>query len=112
MIASDLNNHLCDALAAKSLAANKGLALDASEEVADGSQREEDTGSDKAGSIDDRAKELDDGHDGVGGGAEVVGRDLADEAIELAGGRADAEEQGNLDKEDEKGGGTVRTGFD
>lgn len=101
-----LHNHLRDTLATKSFAADESLALDAGKEVADGGQGQEDTGGDQAGGVDDGAEELDDGHDGVGAGAHVVGRDLADEAIERGRGRADSEQQGDLNEEDDQRGST------
>lgn len=93
-----LDNHLGNTLAAEGLAADEGLALDAGKEVADGGQGEEDTSGNQAGCVDYGAEELDDGHDGVCGGAHIVGRDLADEAIEGGRGRADSEQQGNLNE--------------
>lgn len=102
-----LDDHLGDALAAEGLGADEVLALEAGEGVADGGQGQEDGGGDQGAAAAEDAEVLDDGHDGVGSGAHVVGGDAADEGVELLGGRADAEEEGDLNEEDDQGGGTV-----
>ncbi|KAL3962548.1 hypothetical protein ACCO45_004071 [Purpureocillium lilacinum] len=98
-----LDNHLRDTLAAERLAADKGLALDAGQQVADGGEREEDTRGDEGAAAEGDADEHDGAHDAVGGRAHVVGRDLADELVKLGRGRADAEEQRHFDEEDQEG---------
>lgn len=100
-----LDNHLSDALATESLGADKVLALDGGEGVADGRQEQEDGSGDQGAATAEDAQELEDGHDAIGGGAQPVGGDLADEAIELFRGRTDAQQQRHLDEEDDKGGG-------
>jgi hypothetical protein len=89
-------------MATESLAANKGLASDGGQQVADGGQRKKDSGGDQGGVGVDDAEEEHDGHDGVGTSAGIVGRDLADHGIELGGRRADAEEQGDLDEQNDE----------
>lgn len=59
--------------------------------------------SNKRGSARDDAEPLDQGHNAVRGGAHVVGGDLAHVGIEGARGRADAQEEGNLDEDDQEG---------
>lgn len=97
-----LNNHLCDALSAQGLAADKGLTLDTGQEVADGRQEQEHSGRDQARLRADTADELDDGHDAIGGGAHVVGGDLANEVVELSRGRADAQQERDFDEQDQE----------
>lgn len=99
-----LDNHLGNTVTAEGLAADEGLATDTGEGVADRSEEEEDGSRDQARGDNQVAQELDNRHDKVGGGAEIVGRDLADKLVELAGRGADAQQQGNLNKEDEEGG--------
>lgn len=101
--AAALHNHLRNAGASEGLAADKGLALDASKEVAEGSQEQEDGGGNQTAGARDVADELQGGHDAVGSGAHVVGRDLADDFVKLARGWADSEEQGDLDEQDDEG---------
>lgn len=103
-----LYNHLRNALAAQGLATDKGLALEGSEEVADGGQQQEDGRGNQAGGILDDAEELDETHDAVSGRSEVVGRDLADEHIEFRRGRADSKEERYFDEKDNEGGCAVR----
>ena len=105
--AEHLDDHLGDTLTAEGLGADKVLALGGGEGVADGGQRQEDGGGDQRAATAEDAEVLDDGHDGVGGGAHPVGGDAADEAIELGRGRADAEQEGDLNEEDDEGGCTV-----
>ena len=102
-----LHNHLRDTLAAERLAADKGLALDGGEQIADGGKGEEDARSDQTRVGPNGAEELQDGHDAVGGGAKIVGRDGADGGIELARGRANAEQQRDLDEQNQEGGCSV-----
>lgn len=86
-----LDNHLRDTVATESLAPHECLSLDTRQRIADRSEQQEDGCCQERrwwGS--DAAQELDDRHDEVGGGAHVVGRDLANESVELARGRADA----------------------
>jgi hypothetical protein len=93
-----LYNHLSDTSTAERLAADKGLSAKTGKEVADGSQGEENCCCDQAADSNDDAKVLNDGHDNVGSGAEVVGRNLAYKGIKLARGRADAQEEWNFDE--------------
>jgi hypothetical protein len=103
-----LHDHLGNALAAERLGADEILALDGSQEVADASEREEHASRDQARAAEDDAEELHDGKDGIGGGAHVVGRDPADGGVELGRGRADAQQEGNFDEDDDEGGGSGR----
>jgi hypothetical protein len=50
---------------------------------------------------------LNDTHDKVNGGTGVGCAEFTDKVVELARGRADAEEEGNFDEEDYEGAGTV-----
>ena len=80
------------------------MALDRSQEVADTRDGQQHGRRDEAGGAVDDAEPLDEGHDAVGGGAHPVGRDLADGVVERRRGRADAQEEGDLDEEDYEGG--------
>lgn len=91
-----------DAGPTERLAADKGLAFDACQEVADARERQEDGGGDERGgpSPVKQRQPLSKGHARVGGGAHEVGRDLADDVVELCRCGADAEEERHLDEED------------
>lgn len=106
-VRASLYNHLSDTGAAKGLAADEGLPAEAGEEIADGRQRQENGRCNQAANGDEYAEILDHGHDDIGGGAEVVGRNLADKLVELARGWADAQEKRHLDEQDEEGRGTI-----
>lgn len=106
--ANDLYNHLGDTMTTQCLTADKRLALDTRKGIADGRQQQEHGRCDQLrGRGRNAAHELDDGHDKVGGSARIVGRDSADKGVELAGGRADAQEEGDFDEENQQGGRTV-----
>ncbi len=105
-----LHDHLGNALTAEGLAANKILAPDGGEEVADPGEGEEDARVDETGAAANGADELDGGHDAVGGSAHVVGRHPADRVIKGRRGRADSQEEGYLDEEDDEGGRSVGAG--
>lgn len=98
-----LYNHLRHTCATQRLAADKGLALDASHKVASGREGEEHSGGNQARRARNDGEPVDNGHDGIGARAHVVRRDLADGGIEAGRGRADAQEQGHLDEEDDEG---------
>lgn len=102
-LATTLDNHLSNALATERLASDKGLSLDAGEKITEGGEQEEDAGGDQGTPSKCGADELDDGHDKVCRGAEVVCGNLADKLVKLARRRADAEEERDFDEEDEKG---------
>ncbi len=85
------------------LAADKRLATDSSQEIADGRESQDDGGRDQRGGLVDEAEVEYNSHGTVRAGAGVVGRDRADHGIELGGRGADAEEQGNLDEQDDEG---------
>lgn len=97
-----LYDHLSDTLATEGLAADKGLALDAREEVAEAGERQHHRRGDEAGRAGEQRQPLGQGHGAVRGGAHVVGRDAADGGIEGARGRADSQQQGHLNEEDDE----------
>lgn len=101
-VARILDNHLGNTRAAKSLASNKGLALESSKAVADGRQQQENCRSNQARAHDNGAQKLDNGHGEVGACSNVVGADLADEFVEFGGRRADSEQQRHFDKQDDE----------
>lgn len=98
-----LHNHLRDTLAAEGLASNKSLAPDGGEEVADSSKGEDNAGCDQAGGAPKGAEELNQSHDGVGGGTGVVSRNLANRGIKAGRGGADSKEKGDFDEENDEG---------
>lgn len=102
-----LNYHLRNACASQSLAADELLALETGKRVEDSGDEEEDGGSDQTGGSTDETSPLNCAKADVHGGAHPVGRDFANELIELAGGRADAEKEGHFDEEDDRGGNTA-----
>lgn len=109
MIPSALNpilrsdNHLRHTLPAQRLAGGEALALESSQSVADGGNGQDDAGRDERGHLEHGRDKLDDGEDGVDGGAHVVGLEPADEGVELGRGRAYPQQQRYLDEEDHEG---------
>lgn len=101
-----LHNHLRDTLATQGLAANKFLLCDGGKAIEYSRDQEEHGGGDQARRSADKTDPLDSAEDHVDGGAHGVGGEAADELIELGGGRADSEEEGNLYEEDHEGRGT------
>lgn len=82
---NNLYNHLRDTLTTQRLTADESLALDSREAVANCREEQEHTRRNQLrGRGRDAAQELDDGHDEVSGGAHPVGRDSANEGVELA----------------------------
>lgn len=102
------NDHLRDTLAAKGLAADKLLALQTSQRVEEGGDREDDGGGDETRRASYETNPLDSTHGGVHGGAHVVGGEAADEGIELGGCRANTEEERYLNEEDDEGASTAK----
>lgn len=93
-----LYNHLRNTRAAQGLASDEGLALDTGKGIARGREGEDDGGGNQGAGGNDDAEPLDDRHAGVGGGAHVVGRDLADRGVEGGRGRADSEQERYFDE--------------
>lgn len=91
-----LYDHLRNSLSAQSLASLEGLALESSEPIKDGGEQQNYGCSNQARSPCPDADPLDNAHGEIKGSAEVVCLELADEGIELGGGRADAEKQRDL----------------
>lgn len=97
-----LYNHLRNTLTTEGLATHKGLSLDTGKQVAQSSKKQEDSSGNQTACATNVTDELKSRHDTVGSCAHVVGRDLANHLVELAGGRADAEEKRDLDEQDDK----------
>lgn len=97
-----LDNHLGDAVAAEGLAADKVLALETGKAVAERGEQKEDTSSNQARCHNQVAEKLDNGHNKVRGGAQVVGRDLANKGVKLGRRGADAKQQRNFDEQDDE----------
>lgn len=89
-------------MAAQRLAADEALALDARQRVEGGRQQQEDGGDDEAGRLHDDAQPLHQAHHEVDDRAHVVGLEAADERVELGRGRADVQQQRDLDEDDEE----------
>ncbi len=87
---SSLDNHLCDALSTKRLAAHKLLLFQSSECVACSSEGQHNGGCNQAAGINYDAQPLDQGHDTVDAGSHVVCREATDESVEFGRGGADA----------------------
>lgn len=96
------DNHLCNTLAAESLATHKLLALHTRKRVEGRGHDEGHGGGDQAGGAGDQTGPLDGAEDGVHASAHPVGREATDEGVEGGGGRADAEEEGHLNEEDDE----------
>jgi hypothetical protein len=97
-----LDNHLSDTVATQSLASHESLALDSSQCVEGGCDKQNDGSNDKAGCLDGDRDPLDDTHGQVDGGAHVIGLESADECIKRGRRRADAQEERDFDKEDDE----------
>lgn len=100
------DDHLGDALSTQGLAPDEALTLETGQSVEDGSHEQNHRGGDQTRHSLRDAGPLDRAHDGVDRGPHVIRRDSSDERVELGGGRADAEEEGDLD-EDEYDGATA-----
>lgn len=96
-----LDDHLGNTSAAESLAANKGLAADSGEEVAESREHEEHGKNNQGAGSNSEADELNRRHDAIGGGAQVVCGNLSDKGVKLAGRGADAQQERDFDEEDE-----------
>lgn len=83
------------------------MALETGKCVAESGDQEEDGGGNQAGGSSDETDPLDGTEADVHGGAHPVGCDSADEFIEPARGRADAEKEGHFDEEDNWSGDTA-----
>merc|ERR1712230_204240 len=92
---SHLDNHLSNTLPTKRLATHESLTLDTSQRVEGCSHREHDSRSNQTASLLDYAKPLHEAHGEVDAGAHEV--------VEFGGCRADAEEEGDFDEDDEEG---------
>jgi len=103
--ASHLHNHLRDSSTAERFTAHELILPQSSNGVEATGEEQDHRGSDERGRMYGDADELDDGHDAVDGGAHVICAELADEVVELARGRADAEEERHFDEEDYEGAG-------
>jgi hypothetical protein len=97
-----LDNHLGDTVTTQSLASNESLALDSSQCVEGGCDEENNGSDDETGRLDGDRDPLDDTHGKVDGGAHVIGLESADEGVKRGRCRADAQEERDFDKEDDK----------
>lgn len=104
---STLNDHLHNTLAAQSLAANKLLVLQTSEGIKECGNNKDNGHCDQAGGARAETGPLDGAEGGVHGSSHPVCGEAADEGIECGGRRADAEEPGNFNEEDDESRGTV-----
>jgi hypothetical protein len=102
-----LNDHLYNTLTTQSLAANKLLVPQTSEGVEECGNNENNGHRDQAGSTRAETGPLDGAEDCVHGSSHPVCSEAADEGIECGGRRANAEEPGNFNEEDDKGRGAV-----
>lgn len=96
------------------LTTHEPLPLHSRQRITQRSQRQHDRRGNQARRIQDQRQPLHYRHDGVDGGAHVVCFEAADELVELFGGRADAEEEGDFEEEDDEGadsGGCVSDGM-
>lgn len=103
-----LDDHLRDTVAAEGLAANKLLALQTSQRVEEGGDREDDGSGNETRGSRYETNPLDCTHGGVHSRAHVVGGEAADEGIELGGRRANTEKERYLNKEDDEGTSTAK----
>lgn len=102
-----LNNHLRDTLAAQSLTRRKLLLFQTSKRIECRGNQQHNSGCDQTCRVADERKPLDYAHCGVDGGAHVVGFEAADEGVEFLGGRADAQEEGDFDEDEDEAGDAV-----
>jgi len=104
-----LYNHLGYACTPKRLAPLELLVLEPCKCVEDTRNQQKHSGCDQARCIAYEAGPLYDAHDEVDGGAHVVGMEFADEVIKRCRGRADAEEERDLEEDDEERGHSVQS---
>ena len=97
------NDHLCDTLASQSLATNKLLTLQARESIEKSRNDEEYRRSNQARGTSAKTSPLNSTKDGIHGGTHPIRGKAADESIKCGGCRADSEEEGYFDEEDDEG---------
>lgn len=95
-------------MAAQSLTRRELLLLQASKRIECRGNQQHDSGCDQTCRVADEREPLDYAHCGVDGGAHVVGFEAADEGVEFLGGRADAQEEGDFDEDEDEAGDAVR----
>ena len=93
------NNHLRNTLPTQRLTRRKLLLLQPRERLESRSNKQHNRSRNKTRRVADQREELDDAHGEVDGGAHVVCLEAADESVEVLGGRADAEEEGDFDED-------------
>jgi len=99
MVSSHLYDHLCNAVAAESLAALECLALDTSKRIEYGGDQQENGRSDQTGGHCGKAGPLDGAHAKVDESAHIVGLEFANESVKLGRRRADSEEERYLNED-------------
>jgi hypothetical protein len=97
------NNHLRNALPSKRLTIHKCLSPNTSQKIAQRGSQQHDRRSNQASDSRNDGQPLNKAHDAVDGRTHVIGLETADEAIEGGAGRADAQEEGDLDEENDEG---------
>jgi hypothetical protein len=93
------NNHLRNTLPTQRLTRRKLLLLEPRERIESRSNKQHNRSRDQARRVADQREELDDAHGEVDGGAHVICLEAADEGVEVLGGWADAEEEGDFDED-------------
>lgn len=94
-----LNNHLRNPLSAQRLTRGKLLLLQPRQSVERSSDKQHDRRRDQARGVADQRQPLHHAHDGVDGGAHIVGLEAADEGVEFLGRRADAQQERDFDED-------------
>lgn len=101
------HNHLRNPLPTKRLAIHESLSPHSSKQVERRRDQQNNSRRDqRCDSCNDR-QPLDQAHDTINSGAHIVRFEASDEVIEGCGGRADSEEERDLDEEDDEGADTV-----
>lgn len=90
-------------MATQRLASLERLALETSERIEEGGNKEHDSGRNQTGSIYRNANKLNNTHDSIDSGAHVIGLEFADEGVEFGRGWADAEEERDFNEDDDEG---------
>ena len=95
-------------MAPQGLAPRKLLPLNGSNEIKDGGQQQKHRRSNQAGPPQKDAKPLHQTHDAVHARTHRIGREAAHEFVEAWGGRADAQQEGDLEEDEDEAGDSAR----
>lgn len=99
-----LDDHLSYTLSTQRLTALKRLSLKSRQRIENRRNQQKNRRSDQTRRVSNQAQPLNQAHDSVDRRAHVVRLEASDEGVEGRGGRADAQEEGDFDEDEDEGG--------